>query len=326
MLSSLAVALLLFSLLLNLYLGALVYAMTAGPAETVLREGVGIDPKHVAVLPVVGVIDEEMAWFCGEALRSLEKPGRLPDALILRVESGGGGVTASDRIWHELERFQERHPDLPVVASFGGVAASGGYYVAAGTDRIFIEPTGFTGSIGVIAQVPTLAGAMDKLGVDWVTLVADGSPRKDNANNLYRDWTEADRAVVATLIDDAYERFASVVVAGRPALDEDSVGGVADGSVFTSAAAVENGLVDEVGYLEDAIASVSTTLGVADAEEARVTILERGGGGLLGLLGARTGDPFAEASADFSSGRVAAADLRRLIESVGRLRIAYRMR
>ena len=158
---------------------------------------------------------------------------------------------------------------MPVIASFGGVAASGGYYVAAGTDRIFIEPTGFTGSIGVIAQVPTLQEAMSKLGVEWVTLVADGSPKKDNANNLYRDWTEADREVLSRLIDDAYRRFTEVVVAGRPGLTEANVGAVADGSVYTGEAAVANGLVDAVGYLDDAVDSLAEELGVDDPADLR---------------------------------------------------------
>ena len=195
--ASLAVSLLLFSLALNLYFAGLVYTLTAGPRETVIREG---GARRQARGGAADRRDDRRrrAWFATDALRRIERPDRMPAAVVLRVDSGGGGVTASDQIWHAIERFQERHPDVPVVASFGGVAASGGYYVAAGTDRIFIEPTGFTGSIGVIAQVPTLQDAMQKLGVDWVTVVADGSPNKDNANNLYRDWTDADREVLST--------------------------------------------------------------------------------------------------------------------------------
>ena len=326
-LGSLAVSLLLFSLVLNVYLGALVYSLTAGPRETVIREGAGVTAARVVVLPVIGAIDADAAWFATDALRKLERADRLPAALVLRVDSGGGGVTASDQIWHALEGFQERHPEVPVIASFGGVAASGGYYVAAGTERIFIEPTGFTGSIGVIAQVPTLQGAMDKLGVDWVTLVADGSPQKDRANNLYRDWTEADREVLERLINDAYARFTEVVVQGREGLTEESVGAVADGSVYTGSAAIENGLVDEVGYLDDAVDSLAPRLGVDDPKDLRVVVLERGGGGLLGLLGAGRGaggNPLAEAPVALGAGgEVSVAGVRRVLDSLGSVRLLY---
>ena len=325
-LGSLAVSLLLFSLVLNLYLGVLVYSLTAGPRETVIREGEGLTGKRVVVLPIVGTIDDDAAWFATDALRRLERPDRLPAALVLRVDSGGGGVTASDQIWHAVEQFQARHPEVPVVASFGGVAASGGYYVAAGTDRIFIEPTGFTGSIGVIAQVPTLQDTMDKLGVDWVTVVADGSPRKDNANNLYRDWTPADREVLSTLIDDAYDRFTHVVVAGRPAITDGNVGAVADGSIYTSRSAVANGLADEVGYLADAVDSLASKLGVSDPEKLRVSVLERGTGGLLGILGVERSNPLAAAPLDLRTGRVSADGLRSMLDSLGGVRVAYASR
>ncbi len=326
--ASLAVSLLLFSLALNLYFAVLVYTLTAGPSETVIREGAGLAGKRVVVLPIVGTIDSDMAWFATDALRRIERPDRMPAAVVLRVDSGGGGVTASDQIWHAIERFQERHPDVPVVASFGGVAASGGYYVAAGTDRIFIEPTGFTGSIGVIAQVPTLQDAMQKLGVDWVTVVADGSPNKDNANNLYRDWTDADRDVLSNLIDDAYARFTTVVVAGRSTLTDENVGAVADGRVYTGSAAIDNGLVDEVGYLDDAVDSLAAKLGVDDPAELRVSVLERGGGGILGLLGVRrAGNPLAEAPLDlWPDGRVSADGVRRMMDALGGVRVAYASR
>lgn len=323
-LGSLVVSLLLFSLALNVYLAVLVYTLTAGPRETVIREGAGVAAKRVVVLPLTGAIDADAAWFATDALRKLGRVDRLPAAVVLRVDSGGGGVTASDQIWHAVEGFRERHPEVPVIASFGGVAASGGYYVAAGAERIFIEPTGFTGSIGVIAQVPTLGGAMEKLGVDWVTLVADGSPRKDRANNLYRDWTAADREVLETLINAAYDRFTEVVVRGRAGLTEQNVGSVADGSVYTAPVAVENGLVDEVGYLDDAVDSLAPRLGVNDPADLRVVVLERGGGGLLGLLGADRGDPLAEPPVALGAGgQVSVAGVRRVLDSLGGVRLLY---
>lgn len=327
----LVLTLLAFSLLLNLSLGGALYLQVGGPGETVLREGEGPLGKHVTVLPIVGAIDADTAWFAGDALRrlrGLERLGQMPDALVLRVDSGGGGVTASDQIWRAVADFKAAFPELPVIASFGGVAASGGYYVAAGCDRIFIEPTGMTGSIGVIAQVPTLQEAMNKIGVDWVTVVAEGSPAKDSANNLYRDWTDADREVISTLVDDAYARFTEVVVAGRSGLTQENVGQVADGRVFASSVAVENGLVDEIGYLDDAIDSLAPGLGV-DPERLRVTVLNRGESGVLGLLGLHRENPLAAAPLELGTGlggRVSEASLRRLMDSLGGVRVAYASR
>src|SRR5690606_2688533 len=108
-----------------------------------------------------------------------------PKALILRIDSGGGTVGASDRIWNELARFRQE-TEIPIVASFGSIAASGGYYIAAGADHIIAEPTCITGSIGVMANVMTFDRLLDKVGVTPEVLVAQGSPEKDVANNVFR--------------------------------------------------------------------------------------------------------------------------------------------
>jgi signal peptide peptidase SppA len=174
-----------------------------------LRAGWG---GQILVVPIEGGIDDPMARFVAECAREIDS-GNRPDAIILRVDSGGGGVSPSDRIWKVVQDWQAK--GIPVVASFGGTAASGGYYVACSCDQIVAEPTCITGSIGVIAQMFTLQGLTDKVGIVPMTIVASGSPRKDVANDMFRTWTEQDRAVVQGILDDAYATFTKRVLDGR---------------------------------------------------------------------------------------------------------------
>ena len=162
-------------------------------------------------------------------------------------------MSASDQIWYEVERL--KNAGLPVVASFGGTAASGGYYVSCGTDHIFAEVTCVTGSIGVIAQVFTMEQLMEKVGIEPVTLVASGSPQKDTANDMFRSWDDNDREKIQIMLDAADDIFNKRVRDGREtrAGDGFDLEAVADGSIFTATQAIENGLVDTIGYLSDAV-------------------------------------------------------------------------
>ena len=138
--------------------------------------------ESLAIIPVRGTIDDQQSNFVRACVDHVLRD-RSVKGVVLRVDSPGGGVTASDQIWHQMGRLQEA--GLPVVASFGSVAASGGYYVSCGADHIIAEETSVTGSIGVIAQVFTMEQLMEKVGVQPVTLVASGSPEKDVANDIF---------------------------------------------------------------------------------------------------------------------------------------------
>lgn len=181
----------------------------------------------------------------------LDKAGRDPRvrAVVLRVNSPGGGVTASDLMYTELLRFKQR-TQRPVVASFLDVAASGGYYVACAADRIYAAPTTVTGSIGVIMIAPDLSGTMAKIGLR--ANVIKSGPMKDAGSPL-REMNPEDRAVFQSMIDRMYERFLSVVAQGRPQLGAERARQLADGRVYLGPEARENGLVDEIGSLYDAI-------------------------------------------------------------------------
>ena len=250
---------LLFSIGMNVYLAATLSLLMGGAHETEYLAG--DTEERIVIIPIEGLIDESMVGFVHDALALVEQDP--PAAIILRVESPGGYVGASDQVWHELQRFQEV-TDVPVVASFGSVAASGGYYVAASSDYIMAEPTCTTGSIGVMGGVFTLEKLMEKIGVTPYFAVATDSPEKDVANNAFRAWGEKDLAKMQESLDHAYDRFVTVVHAGRgnhiPTVE--LVKKVATGAVFTTQQAIENKLVDGEGYLDDAIQQAALQAGL----------------------------------------------------------------
>jgi protease-4 len=243
--------------------GMLVIAAATGYESAVIRrtyrEG---GSNTIAIIPIRGVINDRQAEFVHAAVDNIVKD-RSVRAVVLRVDSPGGDVAASDEIWNEIRRLKKSN--RPVVASYGGVAASGGYYVSCGADSIIAEETCITGSIGVIAQILTLEGLMDKIGVKPVTLVASGSPEKDVANDIFRSWTEADKLKVRTILDSAYAIFHKRVKDGRGKIITDSakLAQIANGSIYTAQQAMEHGLIDGVGYLDDAITQAETLAGIA---------------------------------------------------------------
>lgn len=180
-------------------------------------------------------------------------------AVVLRINSPGGGVTASDLMHQEVRRFRERS-GKPVVAVLMDIAASGGYYVACAADRIIAQPTCVTGSIGVVMIAPDLSGLMQKVGVR-ANVVKSGAMK--DAGSPFREMGEADRALFQAMIDDMYERFVSVVQKGRPGVDPGKVRRLADGRVYTASQALEHGLVDAVGTLHDALDAARDAAGLA---------------------------------------------------------------
>ncbi len=169
---------------------------------------------------------------------------RRVKAIILRINSPGGSVVGSDEIYRALRQLKK-----PVVASMAEVAASGGYYIACGADYIIANPNTFTGSIGVIAQIPNAAELFDKLGIEAVILRS--GPRKAEGNIFEKLSPEA-REILQRLIDEAFETFVQVVAEGRD-MSVEEVRELADGRVYNGRQALALGLIDALGDLDDAI-------------------------------------------------------------------------
>lgn len=198
-------------------------------------------------------------------LRSAEDDGNVK-AVVLRVDSPGGSAFASDEIWRAVEQVQEA--GKPVVVSMGGVAASGGYYVAAGSDAIFAEPTTITGSIGVYGGKFSFGELFEKVGVDY-EIYSRG--RKASMYSTSREMDEIEIASMERLIEDTYVQFKTVVSEGR-GLSMEEVEEVARGRVWTGADALEVGLVDELGGLQEAIVHAKGLSGMdPDAEVELIT-------------------------------------------------------
>ncbi len=188
-------------------------------------------------------------------------------AILLRINSPGGTVTASDVIYHEIMAFKEKRK-LPVVSVIMDVGASGGYYIAVTGDRILAHPTSITGSVGVIMLRVGAEGLLQKIGVEAFAIK---SGAKKDIGSPFRPMTEDERAIFQTMINGFFSRFLEVVSLGR-SLPMDQLKEITDGRVLTGPQALRLGLVDDVGYLEDGIA-VATKL--AGLTQARVVMYAR---------------------------------------------------
>jgi len=188
-------------------------------------------------------------------------------ALIVRINSPGGTITASDLIYREIEVFKTRRK-VPVITIMMDVAASGGYYAALAGDTIMALPTTVTGSIGVVMLTVNAQGLMEKIGV--APLAIKSGAMKD-AGSPFRPLTEQERAVFQSVIDQMYARFVSLIVRSRK-MPEEKVRAAADGRIYTAEQAKALGLVDEIGYMDDAVAAARKAAGVT---QARVVMYHR---------------------------------------------------
>jgi len=266
------------------------------------------DRTTIAVFNIDGIIDKSNAAYAMAVVQDILENKRIR-AVVLRVDSPGGGVTASDEIWHYIQRFKDAN--IPLIASYGGIAASGGYYISCNADHIMAQETTITGSIGVIANIMTLQDLMTKIGVKPVTLIAEDSPEKSVANDIFRNWTNKDKQLVTGFLDTMYNVFLSRVKEGRSHVitDAGKLASVANGSAYTAQEALENGLIDSIGYLDDAILVAEQRTGVSNGSSTIVRY-SRAVPVLGGLLGAK--------------GRgMTATDLRSIIHEFSMPRLMY---
>jgi protease-4 len=175
-------------------------------------------------------------------------------AIVFRIESPGGGVTASQEIYEEVKKT--RDAGKPVVVSMGSVAASGGYYVSCGATRIVANPGTLTGSIGVVSYIMHVQRLLDKIGIDETTFKTG---KFKDSGSPFRRTTEEEKQYFSMLNSDVYDQFVDVVAEER-GMDRKDVLKYADGRVFTGRQALEYGFVDTLGTMEDAI-SIAAELG-----------------------------------------------------------------
>ncbi len=190
-------------------------------------------------------------------LRAFRKDKAIA-GVLLRVDSPGGAVAPSQEIYGELMKFRE--VNKPVVASFGNVAASGGYYVACPARRIFADPGTITGSIGVIFRFPQYFKLMDKLGISMEVLKAGDVKDMGSAQ---RNMTPHERILFQGILDDIHTQFINDVCRAR-GLNVDTLRAIADGRIMSGRQALYAGLVDTLGGLEDASDYLKKSLGLAE--------------------------------------------------------------
>ncbi len=227
----------------------------------VLEEAEGFWVRdQVLLLPLEGLVAEgDMRSYIGGPGMLVELRDRLDaartnrriKAVVLRISSPGGTVTASDLIHHEIVRFKEE-TGLPVVALLGDVAASGGFFIAMAADEVYALPTTLTGSIGVIATLPDLRGLGQKIGLQ-MRMIKSGEMK-----DIGSPWSElepAEREVLQSIVQNHYQQFLDRILAGRAdaGLTMERLAPLADGRVFGPEAAREAGLIDGVMYPEEVV-------------------------------------------------------------------------
>lgn len=192
-------------------------------------------------------------------------------AIILRINTPGGSVTASDLVYHELKVFKKKRA-VPVIAAIMDLGTSGGYYIAMAADHILAHPSTITGSIGVIMVTMNAEGLLEKVGVQPAAIVS--GPKK-SMGSPFRPMNDEERDIFQGTIDHLFEQFVSVVKEGRPGLSMEQIRTVADGRIFTAEIAKSKGLVDSIGYLDEAIDLAKKE---ANLEQAKVVTYTRGRG------------------------------------------------
>ncbi|RYG18622.1 hypothetical protein EON82_22405, partial [bacterium] len=218
---------------------------------------------YIAVVPFEGEISSESIAPIRTQILKLLKDEHAK-ALVLRVDSPGGSALASEVLWEATDEWKAS--GRPFVVSMGGVAASGGYYISSGGDRIFAEKGTITGSIGVVGMKLVLGGAMEKLGI---TTHATQRGKNAGAQSMFHPFTEDEAKLVRESMLQVYDTFKKRIEAGRGTRLKGELEGMAGGRVYTGKRALELGLVDEIGGLGEAVAFASSKCGV-DADSIKL--------------------------------------------------------
>ena len=207
----------------------------------------------VAVLYAEGAISDEGAEGIveGKILKTIKKIYKDDDvkAVVFRVNSPGGSADASEQIWHAMKMLQDK--GIPVVVSMGDYAASGGYYISCNADYIYAEPTTLTGSIGIFGTVPNINKLREKVGLD-IDGVSTNKHSALNVNAIYRGMNPQETALMQNMVERGYDLFTRRCADGR-GMTQDAIKKIGEGRVWLGKDALEIGLVDELGNINDAV-------------------------------------------------------------------------
>lgn len=238
----------------------------------------GTEKGKVLVIPVRGTISDNpkqglfkekpsmLQEFVAQ-LRKAESDDQV-GAVLLKIDSPGGSVTASDLLYHEIVEFKKR-TDIKVIAAMMNVAASGGYYMALPADHIIAHPTTLTGSVGVLFLQPKVTGLMEKIGVG---VDVSKSGKNKDMGSPFRKTTPEEKIMFQELTDRLAKRFLDLVRQHRK-LDKKALAEVATARVYLADEALERRLVDQVGYLNDAVRKAKDLAGLP--REAKVVVYRR---------------------------------------------------
>jgi protease-4 len=238
----------------------------------------GKEESKILIIPVRGIIsdvpDEGLLYTKPSMVQDVVSQIRLAEkdphvrAIVLKVESPGGSITASDILYHEITELKKR-TKIKVIVAMMGVVASGGYYISLPADSILAHPTTVTGSIGVIFMGPKVKGLMDKIGVDME--VTKSGVNKD-MGSPFRDSTEYEKIILEEMIDALAERFSKLVLTHRE-LKKNRLDEVFSARVFLAKDALQIGLVDKIGYLDDALLEAQKLAGLP--KDSKVVVYRR---------------------------------------------------
>jgi len=267
--SAIGASVFLLSLVMNIYLIIALAAALSGAKfdEKIITKG--SDDQVVAVYNITGVINDKSSAEFGTFCKSV-KDNKNVKAVVLRVNSPGGTVSASDAIYHKILALKDA--GKTVVVSMGGVAASGGYYISAPAHEIYAEHTTITGSIGVIAQIPNIEGTLNKIGMSMLVIKSTNASAWKDQLSSFRKPQSYEIKHVLDILNKMQERFETIVSKGRgdrlKPTDEPyeleitqdgetrtitkSSKAPFNGNIYLGEKAVELGLVDKIGYLSDA--------------------------------------------------------------------------
>jgi protease-4 len=235
--------------ILVVFTGTFFYAYITGGDSKTLSMFAG---DGVAVLEIEGAIDDSQT-----VLAELKRFKDMPwvKAVVVRIDSPGGAVAPTQEIFEEILRSKKQKP---FIASMGGMATSGGYYIAAACDKIMANPGTLTGSIGVIMQLTNVEELMKKIGVRGVNVKS--GPNKD-IGSPFQPLSPEGREILQSLVDNVHSQFVTAVAKGR-GMEEAKVRKLADGRIYSGAQAQQLGLIDQFGTLQDAIELAAKRAGI----------------------------------------------------------------